>query len=182
MVSSCHIPVIEMVTKSVSSNIQVAPDIATIAVDSSTKLHRKRYMFKRMIYGFAFSTDELEEWGRQRFGDTDDEKILLGYISKSMGPLFTGCYRLWRRTSNALCCLQHGPSPPRIGLVSHLCRQSLPRHCHASSKRNHRQDEGEPTHRARTSMVPVPRRLKDSHPIKERRVVLAVPCFCDLII
>ena len=98
-----------MVTKSVSSNIQVAPDIATPAVDSSTKLHRKRYMFKRMIYGFAFSTDELEEWGRQRFGDTDDEKILLGYISKSMGPLFTGCYRLWRRTSMHFVTYNTGP-------------------------------------------------------------------------
>ena len=51
-----------------------------------------------MVYGFAFSTDQLEEWGRHRFGDTDDEDVLLSYISRSMGPLFTGCYRLWRRT------------------------------------------------------------------------------------
>jgi hypothetical protein len=68
-------------------------------VVSSTEQRRsvaKRHMFKRMIYGFAFSPDELEEWGRQQYGDTDDEKVLLNYISKSMGPLFHDFYRLWR--------------------------------------------------------------------------------------
>ena len=89
-----------MATESVSSNII---PITTPVADSSTNQRRsvayKRRTFKRMIYGFAFSTDELEEWGRQRFGDTDDEEVLLSYISKSMGPLFSGCYRLWRRTS-----------------------------------------------------------------------------------
>jgi hypothetical protein len=99
-----------MATESVSSNI--IPDIATPAADSSTKQRRsvpKRRTFKRMIYGFAFSADELEEWGRQRFGDTDDKKVLEGYISKSMGPLFTGCYRLWRRTSMHLVTCNTGP-------------------------------------------------------------------------
>ncbi|KAF8811526.1 hypothetical protein BYT27DRAFT_7183901 [Phlegmacium glaucopus] len=99
-----------MATKSVSSNI--TPAIATLAAGSSTKQCRsvpKRRTFKRMIYGFAFSTDELEEWGRQRFGDTDDEKVLEGYISKSMGPLFTGCYRLWRRTSMHFVTYNAGP-------------------------------------------------------------------------
>ena len=42
----------------------------------------------RMIYGFTFSTEELEEWGRQHFDDTDDEKvwkaILLGSISAAV--------------------------------------------------------------------------------------------------
>ena len=90
-----HILVVEMATTSVPSNI--APDIATSASDSSSlerKSAARRRTFKRMIYGFAFSTDELEEWGRQRFGDTDDEKILESYMRKS-----NGCYRLWRRTS-----------------------------------------------------------------------------------
>jgi hypothetical protein len=40
---------------------------------------------------------------------------------------------------------------------------------------------GEPTHRERTSMVSVLRRLKDIHTLKVRRVAFAVSCFCDLI-
>ncbi|KAF8811530.1 hypothetical protein BYT27DRAFT_7183906 [Phlegmacium glaucopus] len=94
------------------ATLQFTPDIATPAADSSTKQRRsvpKRRMFKRMIYGFAFSTDELEAWGRQRFGHTDDEEVLEGYISKSMGPLFTGCYRLWRRTSMHFVTYNTGP-------------------------------------------------------------------------
>ena len=99
-----------METKSVSSDI--SSDIATPAPESSTKQRRsvpKRRTFKRMIYGFAFSTDELEEWGRKRFGDTDDEKILESYMRKSISPLFNGCYRLWRRTSMHFVTYNKGP-------------------------------------------------------------------------
>ena len=97
---SHHIAVVEIEANGVSNDI--APDIATSALESSTKQRRsvpKKRMFRRMIYGFAFSTDELEEWGRQRFGDTDDEKVPESYMRKSISPLFNGCYRLWRRTS-----------------------------------------------------------------------------------
>ena len=62
-----------------------------------------------MIYGFAFSTDDLEAWGWQQFGDSDDEKVLLDYIGRSMGPLFRGCYRLWRRTSKHFVTYYSGP-------------------------------------------------------------------------
>ena len=97
-----------METMSVSTNI--TPNITTPVGDSSKRRSvTKRRTFKRMIYGFAFSTDELEEWGRQRYGDTDDEKVLLGYISKSIGPLFRGCYRLWRRTSTHFVTYNTGP-------------------------------------------------------------------------
>ena len=102
-------PVFKMATESISNGI--AP-LATPAADLSTKQRRsvaKRRTFKRMIYGFAFSTDELEEWGREQFGDTDDEEVLLDYISRSMGPLFRGCYRLWRRTSRHFVTYNSGP-------------------------------------------------------------------------
>ena len=52
-----------METESVSSSIT---PIATSAADLSTNQRRsvsKRRPFKRMIYGFAFSTDDLEAWG-----------------------------------------------------------------------------------------------------------------------
>ena len=99
-----------MSKKSVSSDIT---PIATSGADSSTKqrksVPKRRPFTKRMIYGFALSTDELEEWGRQQFGDTDDEKVLLGYINKSIGPLFDGCYGLWRRTSMHFITYSTGP-------------------------------------------------------------------------
>ena len=98
-----------METESVSSSIT---PIATSAADLSTNQRRivsKRRPFKRMIYGFAFSTDDLEAWGRHQFGDSDDEKVLLDYISRSMGPLFRGCYRLWRRTSRHFVTYYSGP-------------------------------------------------------------------------
>jgi hypothetical protein len=87
-------------------------DTIRMPVGSSTEQRRsvaKRRTFKRMIYGFAFSPDELEEWGRQQYGDTDDEKVLLNYISRSMGPLFRDCYRLWRRTSTHFVTYYTGP-------------------------------------------------------------------------
>ena len=98
-----------MATERVPSNIT---PIAVPAADSSTKQRRsvtKRRPFKRMIYGFAFSPDELEEWGRQKFGDTDDENVLMSYIGKSIGPLFRGCYRLWPRTSKHFVTYYSGP-------------------------------------------------------------------------
>jgi hypothetical protein len=106
-ISYSYIPVVEMAT---NSNVTDS-DVATPAADSSTKQRSvpKRRTFKRMIYGFAFSTDDLEERGRQRFGDSDDEKVLLGYISKSVSPLFDGCYRLWRRTSMHFVTYDKGP-------------------------------------------------------------------------
>jgi hypothetical protein len=105
---SYHFPVVKMAPESLSSDA-----IATPAADSSAKqcrsVAKRRSTFKRMIYGFAFSPDELEEWGRQQYGDTDDEKVLLNYISKSMGPLFRGCYRLWRRTTKHFVTYYTGP-------------------------------------------------------------------------
>ena len=98
-----------MATEGVSGNIAPA---ATPAADSSTKQRRsvtKRRTFKRMIYGFALSPDELEDWGRMRFGDTDDVKVLEGYIYKSTSQLFDGCYRLWRRTSMQFVTYYSGP-------------------------------------------------------------------------
>ena len=97
-----------MESESVSSSIT---PIATPAADLSTNQRRsvaKRRPFKRMIYGFAFSTDDLEAWGRQQFGDSDNE-VLLNHISKSMGHLFRGCYRLWRRTSKHFVTYYSGP-------------------------------------------------------------------------
>ena len=98
-----------MATTNVSSDIT---PIATPVADSSTKQRRsvtKRRTFKRMIYGFALSPDELEDWGRQRFGDTDDVNVLEDYIGKSTSLLFRGCYRLWRRTSMHFVAYDTGP-------------------------------------------------------------------------
>ena len=98
-----------MATEDVSGNIAPA---ATPAADLSTKQRRsvtKRRTFKRMIYGFALSPDELEDWGRQRFGDTDVVNVLEDYISKSTSLLFRGCYRLWRRTSMHFIAYDTGP-------------------------------------------------------------------------
>ena len=50
-----------METKSFSNDI--IPDITTSAAELSTK-QRRNVPKRRMIYGFAFSTDELE-WGRK---------------------------------------------------------------------------------------------------------------------
>lgn len=98
-----------MATETVSSNIT---PIMTPAADSSTVQRRsvaKRRTTKRMIYGFAFSPEELQEWGQQQFGDTDDEEDLLDYIDKSIGLLFRGCYRLWHRTSRHFVTYYSGP-------------------------------------------------------------------------
>lgn len=39
-----------------------------------------------MIHGFTFSADELEEWGKQIFGDTDDEEIWRATSADLWGP------------------------------------------------------------------------------------------------
>ena len=107
--SSYRIPVVEMEKTNVSSNI--AP-IATPEADSSTKQRSsvaKRRTVRRMIYGFALSPDELEDWGRKRFGDSDDEKVLESYIRKATSLLFRGCYRMWRRTSMRFVAYETGP-------------------------------------------------------------------------
>ena len=62
-----------------------------------------------MIYGFTFSHKELVEWGQQHFGDMDDKEVLRHYVSRSMGPLFTRCYRLWRRTTRHIVTYYNGP-------------------------------------------------------------------------
>ena len=64
---------------------------------------------QRMIYGFTFSPDQLEDWGRQHFGDTDDEKVLERYIKKSMGRLYYPCYHRWRRTTKHFVTYYTGP-------------------------------------------------------------------------
>ena len=88
--------------ESVSSDI--AP-IATSAADLPAKQHRKqrrnvakRHTFKRRIYGFVLFKEDLDAWGRQQFGDTDDEEVLDGYLNKTLSLLCNGCHRLWRRT------------------------------------------------------------------------------------
>ena len=99
--------------ESVSSDIT---PIATSAADSPTKQRRKqrrtvakRHIFKRKIYGFVLFKEDLDAWGRQQFGDTDDEKVLKGYISKTISLLFNGSYRLWRRTSMHMVTCNTGP-------------------------------------------------------------------------
>ena len=103
---------VEMQSTSVSSNITPSR-VATSAADSSTKQRRsvvkKRTTFKRKIYGFVLFQDELEEWGRQQFGYTDDEKVLESYINKTISYLFRGSYRLWRRTSIHFVSCNTGP-------------------------------------------------------------------------
>lgn len=64
---------------------------------------------QRMIYGFTFSPDQLEDWGRQHFGDTGDEKVLERYIKKSMGRLYYPCYHRWRRTTKHFVTYYTGP-------------------------------------------------------------------------
>ena len=69
----------------------------------------KRRAPRRMIYGFTFSHEQLVEWGKRHFGDSDDKEVLRKYIRKSMGPLFTRCYRLWRRTTTHIVTYYKGP-------------------------------------------------------------------------
>ena len=86
--------------------------VAQPAAVSSTQQRRaapKRRPQRRMIYGFTFSHEELVEWGRQHFGDSDDKEVLRHYVRKSMGPLFTRCYRLWRRTTRHIVTYYSGP-------------------------------------------------------------------------
>ena len=99
---SHRIPVVEMSINPESVSSDITP-IATSAADSPTKQRRKqrrtvakRHIFKRKIYGFVLFKEDLDAWGRQQFGDTDDEKVLKGYISKTISLLFNGSYRLWR--------------------------------------------------------------------------------------
>ena len=101
-----------MATTTVSSIITPIP-FATSAADSSAKQRRsvvKRRTFQRKIYGFVLFKDELEEWGRQQFGHTDDEEVLEEYLGKTISRLFRGCYRLWRRTTmRFVACHKTGP-------------------------------------------------------------------------
>ena len=85
-----------MTTESVSGNIA---HIVTTAAGSESfiKQLRKAYV-KSMIYVFAFYREELQEWGWKQYGETDDENVLLNYISRSMGTSVLWYYRLWKRT------------------------------------------------------------------------------------
>ncbi|EDR01651.1 uncharacterized protein LACBIDRAFT_310607 [Laccaria bicolor S238N-H82] len=82
------------------------------APDSSIQQRQvvpKRHVLRRMIYGFTFSHKELVEWGQQHFGETDDKEVLRQYVRRSMGPLFTRCYCLWRRTTRHIVTYHSGP-------------------------------------------------------------------------
>jgi len=95
-----------------SSGSTIASKVTPVVPEVSAKQNGgrpTRHKKQRMIYGFTFSTDELEEWGKRRFGDTDDEGVLESYIRRSMGPLFTRCYRLWRRTTKHFVTYRSGP-------------------------------------------------------------------------
>ena len=112
---SHRIPVVEMSINPESVSSDMTP-IATSATDSPTKQRRKQrrtvaktHIFKRKIYGFVLFKEDLDAWGRQQFGDTDDEKVLKGYISKTISLLFNGSYRLWRRTSMHMVSCNTGP-------------------------------------------------------------------------
>ncbi len=88
-----------------------ATSIVPPAADSSIQQQvvLKRRAQRRMIYGFTFSHEELVEWGQQHFGDTDDKEVLRHYVRRSMGPLFTRCYRLWQRTTIHIVTYYRGP-------------------------------------------------------------------------
>lgn len=86
--------------------------IPPVMADSSTHQRRvvpRRRVQRRMIYGFTFSHEELVDWGQQHFGNTNDKEVLRHYVSRSMGPLFTRCYRLWRRTTRHIVTYYSGP-------------------------------------------------------------------------
>ena len=89
-----------------------SPAVAQPATDSSKPQSRaasKRRRPHRMIYRFIFSPDQLEDWGRQHFGNIDDEEVLERYLRKSMGPLYYHCYHLWRRMTKHFVTYYTGP-------------------------------------------------------------------------
>ncbi len=91
-----------------STTTSIVPPVA----DSSIQQRRvvpKRRAQPRMIYGFTFSHKQLVEWGKQHYGDTEDEDLLRHYVWRSMGPLFTRCHHLWRRTTVHVVKYYSGP-------------------------------------------------------------------------
>ena len=99
-------PIIWMATTS-SSTTSVVPPAADSSMQKRRVVRKRRP--QRMIYGFTFSHEELVEWGRQHFGDSDDKKVSWHYVRRAMGPLFTRCYRLWRRTTTHIVTYYNGP-------------------------------------------------------------------------
>jgi len=81
-------------------NATTSTSIAPPVANSSRQRRHKRHSQKRMIYGFIFSHEEMVDWGRQHFGETDNKDVLWGYVRRSMGPLFDRCHALWRRTTS----------------------------------------------------------------------------------
>ena len=92
-------------------SVSIVNEVAKLALAEQNTLPKrpKRRAKRRMIYGFTFSTDELKEWGRQQFGETDDEKVLRNYIARSMGPLYIRTRRLWKRTTKHFVSYNRGP-------------------------------------------------------------------------
>ena len=86
----------------------VVPPVTDLSTQERRAVPRRRAQ-RRMIYGFTFSHEELVEWGQQHFGNTDDKEVLRHYVSRSMRPLFTRCYRLWRRTTRHIVTYYNGP-------------------------------------------------------------------------
>jgi len=84
-----------------------------LAADSTSRRSRgvpTRRKHQRMIYGFTFSRAELVDWGRHHFNNVEeDERAPDRYIRKAMGPLFTRCFRLWRRTTKHFVFYTRGP-------------------------------------------------------------------------
>jgi hypothetical protein len=102
-----------------NNSTPIVDNFARLALDPSVKQNNdipRRRTKHRMIYGFTFSTDELEEWGRQQFGDTDDEQVLESYLVRSMGPLYIRCRRLWGRTTKHFVTYRVLVATNRIGV------------------------------------------------------------------
>jgi hypothetical protein len=97
-----------------TSSSPVVPDVIGLTSDtpetSITQTVKPRRRAKhRMIYGFAFFMDELVEWGKRRFGDSDDEEVLECYIRRSMRPLYARTHHFWRRTTKHSITHMRGP-------------------------------------------------------------------------
>ena len=83
-------------TETEDQGVSIEKNVANLTLEPSAKqkTEPKRRAKYRMIYGFTFSTDELEEWGRKQFGETDDKEVLESYLPRSMGPLYLRTRRL----------------------------------------------------------------------------------------
>ena len=98
-------------TETEDQGVSIEKNVANLTLEPSAKqkTEPKRRAKYRMIYGFTFSTDELEEWGRKQFGETDNKEVLESYLPRSMGPLYLRTRRLWKRTTKHFVTYNRGP-------------------------------------------------------------------------